>query len=363
MIKLTFSNFIFTLLFPFCFIMGSCELESKIVAKLNGQAPSGAAELAPVPVTAWPVFDNNIYVSLQDTSLNDYLYQFEFDTSAALGSALSIVDSSLVTVNGNIRGIAMDINGQIIAGGSSEMSPPIYSKDYVLQKNLSPTGAIDPEVNSHAICSFPNGNYIIAEEADVTGNIANEYDQDDNFVRTVYSTVLGDHGAIGECYAPNNSTLILVEVEAWALTESNMIKMQLVGNSWTIDQQINSETLFPATDSNYWAFAYHNDGNVYFAPFRRDGARSKKLLRCPLNDISTGSCSSIGDDIPGEGAGNYLTWVRGIAQIPGSNDLIVFLSQEVYHYNYSTGAYTSIMDLTATVPAIDVIRSVILAPK
>ena len=71
----------------------------------------------------------------------------------------------------------------------------------------------------------------------------------------------------------------------------------------------------------------------------------------------------MGNPIPGVGSGNYLSWVRGIVQIPGSNDMLVFISQEVYHYNYSTGAYTSVMDLTSVLPSIDVVRSVILAPK
>jgi hypothetical protein len=310
----------------------------------------------------WPLFEYNIFIGLQDTSLNDLIYQLNFENSASLSTALSIVDSFQVNV-ANLKSISMNKDGNILMGGGTETTPPVYSTDYQLIGNLSPIGATQPETNSHTICALPNGNYIIAEESTATANIVNEYDSEDNFVRTVYSTVLGNHSAITQCYAPDNKTLIMVESEAWALTESNLLRMSLSEDLWEVEYKLNSEVWDAGNDSNFWSFIYHTDGFVYFPSFKRNGTRFNKMLKCPNNEFTTSACSIVGDAIPNAGTGGYLTWARGGIQIPGSNDMLVFLSQEVLHYNYTTGTYTSIMDLTATVTNIDVVRTVILAPK
>jgi hypothetical protein len=248
-------------------------------------------------------------------------------------------------------------------GGTAEVTPPIYDKDYSLLGSHSPTGALSPEVNTHSICALPNVHYILSEENDATGNIVNEYDENDNFVRTVYTTVLGNHSAISECYAPDNNTIIMVEIEAWAITESNLLRMSLVSGAWSISHSLNSNTFDPGNQTNFWSLVYHSDGFIYFPSFKRNAPRFAKMLKCPVDNISMASCFAVGDDIPGAGTGGYLTWARGGVQIPGSDDMIIFLSQEVLHYNYATGAYTSVMDLSAMITGIDVVRTVILAPK
>lgn len=343
-------------------IVASCN-EDLQVEKITDKNQTNSGSPVNSGNSSWNTFDYNIYVGLQDTSLDNFLYQFSFNNASPLSTALTIVDSSPIVVGGNIRSISMNNDGNIIMGGTAELSPPIYDKDYALLGSHAPTGAVDPEVNTHSLCALPNGHYILSEDGDATGNIANEYDENDNFVRNVYTTVLGNHGAISECYAPDNNTIIMVEVEAWNLAESNLLRLTLVGNTWGVTHTLNSNTFDPGNQTNFWSIIYHTDGFIYFPSFKRNAPRFAKMVKCPVDNISMARCSAVGDDIPGAGTGGYLTWARGGVQIPGSDDMIVFLSQEVLHYNYATGAYTSLMDLSATVTAIDVVRTVILAPK
>jgi hypothetical protein len=310
----------------------------------------------------WKDFDYNIYIGVQDLSLDDFIIQLNYNTALSPATALTYIDHAEITVDGNLRILSMDKDGNILAGGSAEVTPPLYDKNYSLIKTTAPTGEIDPIRDSHAICALPNGNYIIAEGADNTGNIVNEYDQDDNFVREVYTTVKGDHGSITQCYALDNETLIWIETGTWNWTNSNLMRMKLIGNNWSPEQTLDSATLGLSAGSNFWNFGIHSDGHVYFSPGRRDGGRFNKLLKCPIDNFSSSACSQFGDDIPISGS-NYLTWGRGVVQIPGSNDMLVFISQEVFHLNYNTGVYTSILDLTTVFASLDVVRSVILAPK
>lgn len=335
--------------------LGTSLKESKDETPQNGgdQASEGP----------WNSFDKNIFVGFEDTSNNGHIYELYFDNSAILGSALSVVNNSSITVGGRLRSLSMKNDGNIIVGGSGEVNPPIYAKDLSLVGSHSPTGASDPETNSHTICTLPNGNYIVAEDTSSTGNAVNEYDSSDNFVRSVYTTVKGSNGTITQCVGVDNETVVWVETGAWGFTNSNLARVKLVNDSWSVEQVMDSESFDPGNGTNFWNLTVHSDGNVYFTPADRDGAKFNQLLRCPLNDISTTSCSAVGNPIPGVGSGNYLSWVRGIVQIPGSNDMLVFISQEVYHYNYSSGAYTSVLDFTSVFPSIDVVRSVILAPK
>lgn len=344
-------------------IILSISLSSCLGSKVDKEPSQAAQEQDQSNAGSWNSFEKNIFVALEDTSSNSYVYELSFDNSAVLGSAISVVNNASVSVAGNIRSLSMKNDGNIIVGGTGETNPPVYTNNLNLTSSHSPTGAADPEVNSHTLCTLPNGNYVVAEEATTTGNAVNEYDKDDNFVRSVYTTVKGTHGAITECYGVDNETIVWVETGTWGFTSSNLARAKLVNDSWTIDQVMDSETFDPGNGTNFWNLTVHSDGNVYFTPSDRDGTKFNQLLRCPVDDISVGSCSAVGNPIPGVGSGNYLSWVRGIVQIPGSSDMLVFISQEVYHYDYSTGVYTSVLDFTSVFPSIDVVRSVILAPK
>ena len=278
---------------------------------------------------------------------------------------MTVVNGAEVSVTGDVRTMSLMTDGKMLIGGTGGTTLPIYSS------SLTTSGSIDVSsgggsaiANSHASCSLPNGNLIVAEEAVAVGNLLNEYDSSGTFLRTVYTGVLTDHGAISQCVAVSNTQLVFIEAKAWALTDNYLISSVFSGGSWSTSQSIQMTTYDPGNGTNLWGFVVHTDGNIYMPTFRRSGASIKKMIKCPLTNISNGSCVAVGDDIPNSGSAS-TTWARAIVQLPDSNDMLLFLSKEVYHYNYATGVYTQVLDLATdlTGVTIDTVRAAIQAPK
>lgn len=352
-------NFIKFLAIVSLFVLSGCfgtDLASTISSD-SGGGDSGET-------TSWPdTSDHNVFVALQDTGLEDFIYEFNYDTGQAIATALSVSEFKNVNtdITGHVRGFSADINGSLIAGGTGNTNKVSFDKTITqtADQDLSATTLS----NIHGICALPNGNVIIGEEVNATGNQVTEVDSLGAKVADVYSTTLGDHGALTDCFAPSNDTIFMIETAAWTIADSILLKMKKSGGSWSVDQSIQMSVYAGATNSSLWSLVVHPNGNLYAPPFRRDGTRLKKMIRCSITDISGVGCTSFGDDIPDSAGGGAATWVRGVVKIPGDDNLLVFLSQKIYHFNITTGTYTLALDLTGVLGTIDTVRGVATAPK
>lgn len=269
------------------------------------------------------------------------VYGFSLNYTNNAFSALTPAGYSYLSPT-KIRAMAIDTYDRLFAGFDL-LTPQAYQLSASAPQTAPLAGPITfPSAGGgalsdvHAMCFLPDGTVIAS---DSSGH-SNQYDAAGNYLRSVYTATIS---AISDCYALSATRVLLVDGDAFTLSNGELLEVDLAGGVWSPStNRTGALASFNGSTSTFiWRMVVHPDGYVYLPPGKTGGAQVQSIIRCPIDNLPQANCTIVGPSYP---IGSIL---QGAGLIPGTDDLLILTYDgNIYRYNYAAQTYTAILGFT-----------------
>jgi hypothetical protein len=274
---------------------------------------------------------------------NSYVYQLALRTN---GDVKRVgIASRLDGLGTGLRCLTID-NGQWVIGHGFN-SALRFIDPRTLQGEVAAVSQLN---NVHGICRAQNGDFVLGEYGMGSGNRVALYTVSQTPLSvsrktSVFNTTVSA-GTLSHCVA-TSSTIYLTDYNASADRDGDVVRLDLNG-TWQQTARFDISTFGTAGHSSaIYTFVVHPDGHLYAFPMRRFGSRLKRLIRCPLSDISAANCQQLATLPADTSTSDYGPGTLMGSALEASGDILFSTGEGVYRYRLASDSVSKLYDLTA----------------